>query len=137
MDNSIISTFFNYHVYWCIIAIFLMGIYIQISSGNFFKKLIGLSIMQTAIFLFYISISKINNATAPVYGKSFSGEEFKLFSNPLPNVLILTGIVVGIATLSVACALLVRIKENYNTIETDEIDIIEGDLAFQNTINKE
>ena len=81
------------------------------------KKLIGLNIFQTSVFLFYISVGKVDGGTAPIIGKGITS-----YSNPLPHVLILTAIVVGVATTSLGLALVVRLKEAYGTIEEDEIN---------------
>ncbi len=100
------------------ITIFLMvsGLYIVIASGNMIKKIVGLSLFQTSVYLLYISAGKILGGTAPIIDKNFT-----IYSNPLPHVLILTAIVVGVATLALGLALAVRIHEAYGTIEEDEI----------------
>ncbi len=100
------------------IAVFLMvaGLYIVIARGNMVKKLIGLSMFQTSVYLLYISPGKIIGGTAPIVEPGFT-----VYSNPLPHVLILTAIVVGVATLALGLALVVRINEAYGTIEEDEI----------------
>ena len=87
-----------------------------ISSGNLVKKLVGLNIFQTSVFILYISMGKIIGGTAPIVM-----DKAAVYSNPLPHVLILTAIVVGIATTSLGLALVVRINEAYGTIEEDEI----------------
>ena len=101
-----------------VIVIFLMmtGFYVVIARDNLIKKLIGLSIFQTSVFLLYITIGKVEGGTAPIIA-----EGFDTYANPLPSVLILTAIVVGVATTSVGLALVVRINEEYGTIEEDEI----------------
>lgn len=101
-----------------VITIFLMmaGLYIVIARGNLVKKLIGLSIFQTSVYLLYVEPGKIIGGTAPILDPSFS-----VYSNPLPHVLILTAIVVGVATLALGLALTVRINEAYGTVEEDEI----------------
>jgi multicomponent Na+:H+ antiporter subunit C len=100
------------------ITIFLMmaGLFIVIARGNLIKKLVGLGIFQTSVYLLYIAPGKLVGATAPILD-----DRFKLYSNPLPHVLILTAIVVGVATLALGLALVVRIREAYGTIEEDEI----------------
>ncbi|WP_420405092.1 cation:proton antiporter subunit C [Nisaea sp.] len=103
--------------YWIVVALMLFGLYIVISRGNLVKKLVGLNVFQTSVFLFYISLSKAEGGTAPI----LTGKD-ELFSNPLPHVLILTAIVVGIATTALGLALVVRIQETYNTIEEDELE---------------
>jgi multicomponent Na+:H+ antiporter subunit C len=107
-----------------IVTIFLMvaGLYIVIARGNMIKKLIGLSLFQTSVYLLYLAPGKIIGGTAPILDPSF-----KVYSNPLPHVLILTAIVVGIATIALGLALVVRIQEAYGTIEEDEIFEKEGD----------
>ncbi len=94
----------------------MIGLYIVIAQGNLIKKIVGLTIFQTAVFIFYISMAKIDGATAPVLI-----EGINQYSNPLPHVLILTAIVVGIATVALGLALAVRIKEAYGTIEEESI----------------
>jgi multicomponent Na+:H+ antiporter subunit C len=100
------------------ITVFLMvaGLFIVIARGNLIKKLVGLGIFQTSVYLLYIAPGKLIGGTAPVLD-----EHFKLYSNPLPHVLILTAIVVGVATLALGLALVVRIREAYGTIEDDDI----------------
>lgn len=101
---------------WVVIVLMMIGFYIVIAQGNLIKKIVGLSIFQTSVFIFYISMSKVDGGTAPIYD-----EAIKVYSNPLPHVLILTAIVVGIATTALALALTVRIKEAYGSIEEEEI----------------
>lgn len=100
------------------IAIFLMvaGLFTVIARGNLIKKLVGLSIFQTSVYLLYIVPGKLVGGTAPILST-----QFKTYSNPLPHVLILTAIVVGVATLALGLALVVRIRETYGSIEEDEI----------------
>jgi multicomponent Na+:H+ antiporter subunit C len=107
--------------YWIVIFLMMTGFYIVISRRNLIKKIIGLSIFQTSVFLLYISMGKIEGATAPILIEG-AGR----YSNPLPSVLILTAIVVGIATTAVALGLIVRIQETYGTIEEDEIHEMDG-----------
>lgn len=107
--------------YWVAIAVMMIGFYVVIDRGNLLKKLVGLNIFQTAVFLLYISSGKIFGGTAPIL---YEGDA--PFSNPLPHVLILTAIVVGVATLALGLALVVRIKEAYGTVEEDEIQAIEN-----------
>jgi multicomponent Na+:H+ antiporter subunit C len=101
-----------------IVTIFLMmtGLYIVVARGNLVKKLVGLSIFQTSVYLLYIEPGKILGGTAPILDSAFT-----VYSNPLPHVLILTAIVVGVATLALGLALVVRINETYGTTEEDEI----------------
>mgnify|MGYP003942889075 CR=1 FL=1 len=97
-----------------------MGFYIVISQHNLIKKIVGLNVFQVSVFVFYISMGKVKGGTAPVFL-----DGFEIYSNPLPHVLILTAIVVGVATSALALALTVRIKDTYGTIEEDEIEALE------------
>jgi multicomponent Na+:H+ antiporter subunit C len=106
----------HYLNYWAGIFLFATGLYIVIARGNLVKKLIGLSILQTSVYLLYISPGKILGGTAPIVAPGYA-----LYSNPLPHVLILTAIVVGVATLALGLAIVVRIHEAYGTIEEDEL----------------
>lgn len=119
----------HYH-YWVVILLMMVGFYTMISRGNLIKKMIGLNVFQTSVFMLYISMGKITGGTAPIlmdaHGGGGEGGEV-LYSNPVPHVLILTAIVVGIATSSVGLALIVRIKETYGTVEEDEINQLEAE----------
>jgi multicomponent Na+:H+ antiporter subunit C len=107
--------------YWIVIVLMMIGLYIVIASDNLVKKMMGLGIFQVSIIMFYVSMGKVRGGTAPIIPES-GGE--MVYSNPLPHVLMLTAIVVGIATLALGLALVVRIHEAYGTVEEDEI----GDL---------
>jgi multicomponent Na+:H+ antiporter subunit C len=111
-----VSTFLGLYNYWIVILLMMIGFYIVISRGNLVKKIIGLNIFQTSVFLLYISMGKVAGGTAPILA-----DGFEVYSNPLPSVLILTAIVVGVATMAVALSLVVRIREAYGTIEEDDI----------------
>jgi len=102
--------------YWIVIILMMIGFYIVIAHGNLIKKIVGLTIFQTSVFIFYISMAKVDEGTAPILA-----EGINQYSNPLPHVLILTAIVVGIATTALALALAVRIKEAYGSIEEKDI----------------
>ena len=82
-------------------------------------KIIGLNLLQTAVFLFYISIGRVDHGTVPVYWDGKPGNV--PYENPLPHVLILTAIVVGISTMALGLGIVVRIKEEYGSIEEHEI----------------
>ncbi len=109
-------TIASHFSYWATIFIAITGLYIIIARGNLIKKLVGLGIFQTSVYLLYIAPGKLIGGTAPIVA-----EQFKVYSNPLPHVLILTAIVVGVATLALGLALVVRIREAYGGIEEDEI----------------
>lgn len=108
--------------YWIMVVLMMVGFYIVISSGNLIKKLVGLNVFQVSVFVFYISMGKINGGSAPIIDPNIH-----FYSNPLPHVLILTAIVVGVATTALGLALVVRIRDTYNTIEDDEILDAEDD----------
>ena len=107
--------------YLVVICLMMGGLFIVISQNNLVKKLVGLAIFQTSVFLFYISVGKIAGGTAPILKETVD----LLYSNPLPHVLILTAIVVGVATTALGLAMIVRIRDSYGTIEDDEILAIE------------
>lgn len=109
----------GHYNYWIVVVLMMMGFYVVISTGNLIKKLAGLSIFQTAVFILYITMGKVTGGTAPIVVES--AVDPVLYSNPLPHVLILTAIVVGVATTAVGLALVVRIKETYDTIEEEDI----------------
>lgn len=116
MDDilNLITGHFNY---WMVIVLMMVGLYITISRGNLVKKIVGLNLFQSSVFMFYISMGKVSGGTAPI----LTDNPDEIYSNPLPHVLILTAIVVGISTTALALALTVRIHESYGTIEEDEI----------------
>lgn len=106
--------------YFITVFLLVAGLFIVIARGNLIKKLIGLSVFQTSVYLLYIAPGKLLGGTAPILSPNYA-----LYSNPLPHVLILTAIVVGVATLALGLAIAVRIREAYGTIEEDEILIAE------------
>lgn len=125
-------TFLSHFNYWVVILLMMVGFYTMISRGNLIKKMVGLNVFQTSVFMLYISMGKIRGGTAPILMDAHGGggeAEHVLYSNPLPHVLILTAIVVGIATTAVGLALVVRINETYGSIEEDEINQMEAEGA--------
>lgn len=102
--------------YWIAIFLAMAGMYIVIARGNLIKKIIGLNVFQASVFILYITMGKVTGGTAPIIEEGFT-----VYSNPLPHVLILTAIVVGVATTALGLALVVRINKEYGTIEEDEI----------------
>ncbi len=108
--------------YWIVVVLMMSGLYIVIAHGNLIKKLVGLTIFQTSVFIFYISMAKIEGGSAPILA-----DDITVYSNPLPHVLILTAIVVGIATTALGLSLVVRIKEAYGCIEEEEIQQQDND----------
>lgn len=102
--------------YWVVVALMMIGFYIVIAQDNLIKKLVGLNIFQTSVFVFFISLAYLEGGTAPIALEGVTD-----YSNPLPHVLILTAIVVGVALTAMGLALVVRVQEAYGTIEEDEI----------------
>ena len=113
----------GHYNYWIVIFLMMLGLYTVISRGNLVKKIVGLNIFQVSVFLLYISMGTVKGGAAPIIA-----EGVKIYSNPLPHVLILTAIVVGVATTALALALVVRIKESYGTIEEAEIHNLDHSL---------
>ncbi len=128
-------------IYWAIIGLMMTGLYAVIARENLIKKIMGLSLFQSSAILFYIAMAKVTGGTAPIliedkhaqatragHGAASAGADGTnhaaaevLYSNPLPHVLMLTAIVVGVATLALALAMVVRIQDRYGTVEEDEI----------------
>ncbi len=103
--------------YWLVIVLMMTGLYVLMAKQNLIKKVIGLNVFQTAVIMFYILLGKVHGGTAPI----LTGRPDEVYSNPVPHVLMLTAIVVGIATTALALALVVRLQEAFGTIEEDEI----------------
>ena len=130
MGELMTSEFIIGHLnYWFVIILMMTGLYIVIAKGNLVKKIVGLNIFQTSVFMLYISIGKVDGGTAPIFPLKMKIDPDVLYSNPLPHVLILTAFVVGIATTSLGLALIVRIREVYHTIEEQEIFDKEQEIA--------
>ena len=102
--------------YWIVIMLMMAGFYVVIARGNLVKKIVGLNVFQGSVFLLYITMGKVSGGTAPIIAEGFT-----TYSNPLPHVLILTAIVVGVSTTALGLALIVRVNEAYGTIEEDDI----------------
>lgn len=119
--------FVGHYNYWIFIFLMMLGFYVVVARGNLVKKIIGLNIFQASVFLLYISIGKVFGGTAPIIIDSVDGSPVT-YSNPLPHVLILTAIVVGVATTALGLSLVVRINEAYGTIEEDEISEMDLEL---------
>jgi multicomponent Na+:H+ antiporter subunit C len=111
--------------YWVYITLMMIGLYAMIAKKNLVKKVIGMNIFQTAVILFFISIGAKKNATIPIIEHGHGAEIHAVhaidYINPLPHVLMLTAIVVAVATLGVALALVIKIFQQYGTLEEDEI----------------
>ena len=108
--------------YWAMIVLMMIGLYTVIARDNLIKKIMGLSMFQVSVIMFYVSIGKAQDGTAPIVPME---QHEIVFSNPLTHVLMLTAIVVGIATTALGLALAVRIQDAYGTIEEDELEQID------------
>lgn len=111
-----IDIIIDHYNYWIVIFLMMSGFYTVISQGNLIKKIAGINIFQTSVFLLYISIGYVSDGTPPIIAEGFTE-----YANPLPHVLILTAIVVGVSTTALGLALVVRINQAYGSIEEDEI----------------
>ena len=120
---SIITDSWNYLI---VICLMMGGLFIVISQNNLVKKLVGLAIFQTSVFLFYITVGKMAGGTAPILLDSAD----VAYSNPLPHVLILTAIVVGVATTALGLALVLRIHAAFGSIEDDEVLAMKAEAAL-------
>lgn len=119
IDSVLLETLATRYNDWITIFLMVAGLYIVVARSNMIKSLVGLGIFQTSVYLLYLSPGKVLGGTPPIIA-----EGLETYSNPLPHVLILTAIVVGVATLSLGLALVVRIHEAYGTIEEDEVTAI-------------
>ena len=108
--------------YWIVIVLMMTGFYIVIAHDNLVKKIVGLNIFQVSVFVFYITMGKVTGGTAPILAEGIT-----TYSNPLPHVLILTAIVVGVATTALGLALVVRIRDAYGTIEDNDFENQDGE----------
>ena len=107
----------DYYNYWIVVFLMMAGFYTVISANNLVKKIVGLNIFQTSVFMLYITMGKVSGGTAPILAEGVTQ-----YSNPLPHVLILTAVVVGVATTAVGLSLIVRIKRAYGTVEENEFE---------------
>jgi len=113
---NLLNEILAHYNYWITIFLMVAGVFTVVSKSNMIKRLVGLSIFQTSVYLLYLSPGKILGGTPPILDKAYT-----VYSNPLPHVLILTAIVVGVATLALGLALVVRINEAFGSIEEDEV----------------
>ena len=103
--------------YWIVFLLMMIGLFLVIGRKNFLKKIVGLAIFQTSVFLLYITFGKITGGNTPILNEALD----TVYSNPLPHVLILTAIVVGVATTALGLSLVLRINSEYGSIEEDDI----------------
>ncbi len=111
----------GYYAYWFVFALMFIGLFAMVTKNNLVKKLIGMTIFQSAIIIFWIASSAKWHATVPVLDQAIDPAQQANYINPLPHTLMLTAIVVGVATIGVAFALLIGIQKNYHTVEEDEL----------------
>ena len=124
MDELLSMLIFKLN-YWVYIVLMMIGLYAMIAKKNLVKKVIGMNILQTAIILFFVSVGAKNNATIPIIIHAHETESQTAhainYINPLPHVLMLTAIVVAVATLGVALALIIKIFQQYQVLDEDDI----------------
>ncbi len=120
----------GHYNHWASVLLMMVGFYITIASGNLVKKLIGLSLFQVAVLLFYISAAYVHEGAAPILQEGVA-----LYHNPLPHVLMLTAIVVGMSTVAVGLALIIRLKEEYGSVEEETIQEMDKNET-KNILNK-
>ena len=124
--EELFATIISNYNYWIYITLMMIGLFAMIAKKNMVKKIIGMNILQTAIILFYVSIGAKHGATIPIIGHHNGGDAPIVraadFINPLPHVLMLTAIVVAVATLGVALSLAIKVHRTYNSLEEDEIN---------------
>jgi len=118
-ERTVLEMLATHYNYWITIFLMVAGLFIVVARSNMIKSLVGLGIFQTSVYLLYLSPGKIFGGTPPIMDAGI-----ETYSNPLPHVLILTAIVVGVATLALGLAIVVRIHEAYGTIEEDEITAV-------------
>ena len=131
-QTTVKATEYGLWHYWVVILLMMIGLYIVVSRDNLVKKVMGLNIFQVSVIMFYVAMGKVEQGTAPIFPLDTVTGEYVAglaYSNPLPHVLMLTAIVVGIATTALALAIVVRIKEEYGTVEEDEIAEMEREAA--------
>ncbi len=117
--------------YWLFVFLMMTGLYIIVAKGNLVKKVIGLNMFQAAVIMLYVSMGKVAGGTAPIFPLKMKIDPEVVYSNPLPHVLMLTAIVVGVATTALALALIVRIREEFDTIEEADIQQAESAMALR------
>lgn len=116
-----IDFFLGHYAYWFTVILLCVGLYGILFKKNLIKKTIGLSIFQISVVLFFVSIASKWDATVTVRDASIPVEQVSSYLNPLPHTLMLTAIVVGVATLGVAFTLLIAIYNRYNTLDEQEL----------------
>ena len=116
--------------YWAAIVLMMIGLYTLIARHHLIKKLMGLNLFQVSVIMYYVSMGKVRGGTAPIL---VEGAPITAYSNPVPHVLMLTAIVVGVATTAVGLALAVRIREAYGSVEEDDLDKADREETLRTT----
>jgi multicomponent Na+:H+ antiporter subunit C len=124
--NDFLIDLANHINYIAAIALFVIGLYTVLTHSNLLKKVIGINIMETAVFLFFVSIGFVNNGNSPIIDL---GDLGKIYINPVPSSLILTGIVVAVSITAYSLSLIIRLYQAYGTMDLDEI------LAMRSEVN--
>jgi multicomponent Na+:H+ antiporter subunit C len=114
------GTNFNYVI---AVLLFTIGLYAVVVKNNLIKKFMGLNIMETACFLLYISLGAVNGGKAPIWTEGL--KKSTVFVNPIPQALILTGIVVAVSTTSLALSLMIKIYEHCGTLDAEKLKTME------------
>ena len=123
--DDLLRELVRHYKYVIYALLMVIGLYAIIAKGHLVKKIIGLNLLQTAVFLFYLSIGRVKGGTVPVLWEGDGAPATPIYENPVPHVLMLTAIVVGVSTTAVALALVVRIHRAYGTVE--EVEILAAD----------
>ncbi|HHL21632.1 MAG TPA: Na+/H+ antiporter subunit C [Aliiroseovarius sp.] len=131
MQPEFVTFLVGHANYWLFVFLMMTGFYIVVAKGNLVKKVIGLNMFQSAVIMLYISMGKVAGGTAPIFPIDGRIDPATIYTNPLPHVLMLTAIVVGIATTALALALIIRIREAYDTIEEADIQEAESTMAIR------
>lgn len=124
--NDFLIDLANHINYIAAIALFVIGLYTVLTHSNLLKKVIGINIMETAVFLFFVSIGFVNDGNSPIIDL---GDLGKIYINPVPSSLILTGIVVAVSITAYSLSLIIRLYQAYGTMDLDEI------LAMRSEVN--
>jgi multicomponent Na+:H+ antiporter subunit C len=121
--NTMTEFIVGHFSYWIVVLLMIIGIYGMLAKHNLVKKLIGMNILQTSVIMFYIASATKWDATVPIYDPTRGSPDPTTYINPIPHALMLTAIVVGVATTGVAFALLISIYRRYKTL--DEANLLE------------
>ncbi len=111
-------------LYFLTLLVLTSSLFIMLISDNYVRKIIGLSVMQSSVLIFYLMLGKVNGGIVPIERSLLQNSQF--YVSPLPQVLMLTAIVVGFATLSLGLSLIYRISKQFNTISEHEINFSEA-----------